>query len=171
MLAAVRLPAVDPLRLERALGIAVFLAALATIPATFAEAQDSDPLITGVADWLIWATFVLVYFALLVVAQHQGRHVRQRWFELLVIVISFPVLPGLLGMVRLGRLVRLARLLRLARFLVVVPLGLKSLRAVFGRPGLLYRSAVTALLVLAAGSLMAVVEPQTVKGGFWDGIW
>jgi voltage-gated potassium channel Kch len=88
--------------------------------------------------------------------------------KLAVVVISFPILPSLLALVRLARL---ARLLRLLRWTGVTTWGLAGLKAILGRRGLVYLAAVTTLLILVGGSCITVLEPETVKGGYGDGIW
>lgn len=79
-------------------------------------------------------------------------------------MVSFPLLPALFGLARLTRLIRLGRLLRLAR-------GFRALAGALGRRGLIYVVSLTVLAVLGAGALMATLEPATVKGGFWSGVW
>jgi voltage-gated potassium channel len=49
--------------------------------------------------------------------------------------------------------------------------GLTGLRTVLGRRGLLYVASATVLIICAGGSGLALLEPQTVRGGFADGIW
>ena len=42
---------------------------------------------------------------------------------------------------------------------------------ILGRRGLIYTLAITTLLILAGGGCLSIIEPETVKGGFGDGIW
>ena len=93
---------------------------------------------------------------------------RRHWLSVTVVVLSFPLLPGLLALVRLARLTRLARVLRLA---TAAPKGMKALRIILRRQALLAVAGATGLLVLAAAGLLALLEPEAVAGGYWDGIW
>jgi voltage-gated potassium channel len=45
------------------------------------------------------------------------------------------------------------------------------MKATTGRRGFVYVCAVFLLLVVMAGAIMSLVEPQTVKGNMWDGMW
>jgi voltage-gated potassium channel len=93
---------------------------------------------------------------------------RRAALPLIVVVLSFPKLPAILGLVRLARLARVFRALRLV---TVVARGIGALRAILGRRGVLHVSAVTLLIIIAGGGALALLEPQTVKGGFLDGVW
>lgn len=88
--------------------------------------------------------------------------------DLAVVLVSFPRLPNLLALVRLARLVRLLRLARLAS---VTTLGFAALKEILGRRGPLYTIAITGFLILVGGGCLSILEPETVKGGFGDGIW
>lgn len=155
-------------RLERIFLPVVIFAALLTIPLTIAEEQQGTTRTLIVADWLVWAVFAAEYCTLLATTRHRGRYLRDNLLGALIVVVSFPLLPSLFGLVRLARLLRI---LRLFRGLVVVGLALQGLRRVFARRGLLAALSMTVVLVAAAAVFMSAIEPQTVKGGFWAGIW
>jgi hypothetical protein len=38
-------------------------------------------------------------------------------------------------------------------------------------PWAVYTVAVTTLLILVGGGCLSILEPQTVRGGYGDGIW
>jgi voltage-gated potassium channel len=147
---------------------AVVVAALATIPLILEEERSNPSPGLVVADWVIWLVFLADYVVMAALAVDRRRYVRQNYLGLAVVVISFPLLPPLLGLVRLARRLRI---LRLARLILVASRGLPALRATLGRRGFLYVISVTALLVLVAGALMATIEPETVRGGFGAGVW
>jgi voltage-gated potassium channel len=146
----------------------VILAALITIPLTIAElnGQNGDSFL--IADWAIWSVFALDYGLGLALAEDRLRYVRGAWLLLLIVVLSVPVLPAVLGAVRLARLARAFRLVRLVAF---SSRALPALRATLGRRGLAYLIAVFLLLIAVAGAVMSIAEPQTVKGNLWDGMW
>jgi voltage-gated potassium channel len=49
--------------------------------------------------------------------------------------------------------------------------GLATLRAVAGRRELVEIGLITAAVMLGGGGLLALVEPDTVKGDYWSGVW
>jgi voltage-gated potassium channel len=150
------------------LEIAVILAALLSLPLTIVEINGQQGVSFLVADWIIWSAFVAEYLLALGLADNRPRFVRSAWLSLLVVLISFPLLPSVLAVVRLARVIRLLRLVRLVAFGArLVP----ALRSTIGRRGLVYVLALFLLLIVMAGATMSVVEPQTVKGNLWDGVW
>lgn len=150
------------------LEVAVILAALLSVPLTIVEVNGQNGTSFQVADWIIWSVFALDYVLGLSLAQDRRRYAFGAWLSLLVVVVSFPLLPALFGMVRLARL---ARLLRLVRLVVFGARLVTALKATVGRRGFLYVCALFLLLVVMAGAIMSLVEPQTVKGNMWDGMW
>ena len=150
------------------LEVVVILAALLSVPLTIVELNGQNGETFQIADWVVWSAFAIEYVLALAVADNRGRFVASAWLSLLVVVVSFPVLPALFGMVRLARLARLLRLVRLVAFGARL---VTALKATVGRRGFLYLCALFLLLVAMAGAIMSVVEPQTVKGNMWDGMW
>lgn len=143
----------------------IVAATLASIPVIVLQERETDHLLLPIADWGLWAVFLVEYLALLALARNRLLYVRQNWFNAAIVVLSFPGLPELLAMVRLARL---------ARFLRVILLTTRAVRALstaLGQPGLISVAAVTGLLIVGGGGALAVLEPATVKGGFWDGVW
>jgi voltage-gated potassium channel len=120
-----------------------------------------------VADWGVWAIFAAEYLILLVTAQERLDYVRATPINLLVVILSFPLLPALLGLVRLARLIRFLRLLRLAG---VTAKGIAGIKGVLVRRGFAYVAVAAFFLVLAGGTALAIIEPQTVRGHVVDGI-
>ncbi|MEO7650952.1 MAG: potassium channel family protein [Bryobacteraceae bacterium] len=160
-------PALDG-RFGWALNFAVVIATLATIPVIVLLDQGEQNPWLYKADWAIWAVFLLEYVIEITLSPSRSAYLRRNWLSPLVLVLSFPLLPDLLGAVRLARLVRLLRFTRLAG---VTMRGLDELRAVLARRGLLLVAVTTALLILAGAAALELVEPKTVKGGFTDGVW
>src|SRR4051794_16044314 len=83
-------------------------------------------------------------------------------------MLSYPHLPGIFGLVRLARLSRFLRLLRLVG---VTARAIDALRTVFWRRGMICMAAISGFILLAGGSALTMLEPQTVRGGFLDGVW
>lgn len=149
---------------ERIFEVLVLVAALATVPLIIVQERGVSNPAVAVADWLIWAIFAAEFTDEIIKSRNKRAAFRRSILSLTVVVVSFPLLPALFGLARLVRLSRLGRLLRLAR-------GFRALSGALGRRGLVYVISLAALSVLGAGALMSVIEPQTVKGGFWSGVW
>jgi voltage-gated potassium channel len=152
------------LRLE----VVVILAALLSVPLTIVEINGQNGTAFQVADWIIWSVFAVEYALALALAEDRRRFVLSAWLSLLVVVISFPLLPALFDLARLARIARLLRLIRLVAFAARL---VTAMKATTGRRGFVYVCAVFLLLVVMAGAIMSLVEPQTVKGNMWDGMW
>jgi voltage-gated potassium channel len=150
------------------LEVVVILAALLSVPLTIVEVNGQNGASFQAADWIIWSAFAIEYLLALTLADDRRRFVVSAWLSLLVVVISFPLLPALFGIVRLARLARLLRLVRLVAFGARL---VTALKATVGRRGFLYVLALFVLLLVMAGAIMSLVEPQTVKGNMWDGMW
>jgi voltage-gated potassium channel len=128
---------------------------------------SNDPEIAA-ANWLIWFIF-LAELVFLVAIDPPPRRLRGRYvFNLLVIVLTFPLLPAALEFLRLARLVRLAPVLRLVGS---VGLGARAFRTIFQRRGLLLVSALSVAAILIGGAVMTEFEPETVRGGYGSGVW
>jgi voltage-gated potassium channel len=152
---------------RRALDGLVFCGALATIPLVILLEQKPLPAWVQVADWAVWSVFVIEYVALLIAAPNRLRYVRRTPIHLLVVLLSLPSLPVLLGLVRLARLARFVRLLRVAG---VTARGIVGLKAILTRRGFVYVALTASVVVLAGGTGLALLEPETVRGRFLDGI-
>jgi voltage-gated potassium channel len=148
--------------------VVVILAALVSVPLTLAEVNGQTGDAFLVADWAIWSVFAGEYLLALALARNRRRHLVTAWLPLLVVVVSFPMLPAVFAMTRLARLSRLFRLVRLVAF---GARALPAIRSTLGRRGLLYVVAVFLMLITVSGAIMSVVEPQTVKGNMFDGMW
>jgi voltage-gated potassium channel len=158
-------------RLQATLEACVIVAAIVTIPLTVLQLRGHEHVGVDAADWVVWVVFAAEYTAMLAIARDRGRYVRENWLAAAVVVLSFPLLPALLAFTRLARLARLTRLVRLIRIVVVGIRGIAAIRFVFARRGLLYLAVITGFLIVAAGGLIVVVEPESVEGGFADGVW
>jgi voltage-gated potassium channel len=156
------------LELRKVLDMAAIVGALATIPMTLVQEHSASSSPWELIDWLIWTVFALEFIVVVASAPKANRLSWSIVLKFAVVVLSFPRLPNLLALARLARLVRPLRLLRLTS---VTAWGLDALREILGRRGVLHVAAVTTVLILVGGGCLSVLEPETVKGGFGDGIW
>jgi voltage-gated potassium channel len=155
-------------RFTRALEAAVLVGALATIPLTLLGEEDPAAKWVKVADWSVWAVFLLEYVVMVVVGPERSRYVRRNPLNLAVIVISYPHLPAIFGLVRLARL---SRFLRLLRLMSVTARAIEALRMIVLRRGVVLVTGISLLIIFAGGASLTLLEPATVKGGFGDGVW
>jgi voltage-gated potassium channel len=158
----------SPSRFRGALDVAIVLGALTTIPLTVLQEHGTRSPALNTMDWAVWSIFAIEFLFIVSFGPRVQILKPSTAADLAVVVLSFPLLPNLLGLVRLARLVRLLRLARLAG---VTARGLAALKEILGRRGLLYIVAITSLLILVGGGCLSILEPETVKGGYGDGIW
>ena len=146
----------------------VVVAAILTLPLTIAEVNGQEGNAFVLADWIVWLVFVVEYAVGFAVSQNRRRYVSSAWLGLVVVIVSFPLLPSLFALARLARIARLFRLVRLVAF---GARAIPALKASLGRRGLLYVLGLFVLLIVMSGALISVAEPETVHGNMWDGMW
>jgi voltage-gated potassium channel len=157
-------------RLARIFEPAVAGAAVATLPLILLETRFKSLLLDAL-DWALWAVFAVEFTVLLVTAPTRTRYLRSSWLSLAVVVLTFPLLPNLLFALRLARLARITSVLRVVRIGLVSMRGAKALRTILGRPGFVYVLGLTVIVIVVGGWLMSLLEPETVKGDIWSGVW
>lgn len=108
---------------------------------------------------------------MMAVVSDRWSYTRRNWLNVGIILLTLPVLPELFALLRLARLARLTRLFRLVRLAAVMARGLVGLKKALGHRGLVYVIAVTVALILGGGAAIALIEPESVPGGFWTGVW
>jgi voltage-gated potassium channel len=156
-------------RLRSVLDMAVVVGALATIPLTVLQEHGASSRALDALDWGVWGIFAIELLLLTSFAPRSEFLRASTAVKLIVVLLSFPLLPSLLALVRLARLGRLLRLMRLTG---VTVRGITAIRKILGRRGLIYVAVVTSLLILVGGGCLSILEPQTVKGGgYGDGVW
>lgn len=157
-------------RLGRIFTPLVIAAALVTLPLILLESRYNSPVLSAV-DWAVWAVFAVEFVVLLATAPSRARYLRSSWLSLAIVVLTFPLLPSLLSALRLARLAPVVGVLRVARIGLVSARGTQALRATVGRAGFLSVLGFTLIVLLISGALMSVLEPETVDGDFWSGVW
>jgi voltage-gated potassium channel len=120
------------------------------------------------ADYVIWAAFVIEYGVKLYLSPKRGQFVRRNVPDLVIIVVPF------LRPLRLVRSVRLLRLLRLSRVVAFAVEGLAEVRAVLTRRGLSYALLIVVVICFAGAGLVwefeRAVEGSNIKS-FTDALW
>jgi voltage-gated potassium channel len=98
----------------------VIFGALATIPLLIIEQTHlTGPwhYVAEIGDWTVWLIFVLDLLVMLALAKDRRDYLRSHPLDLIVIVLTPPILPVGLQWVRVLRVLRVVRLLRLPRLL------------------------------------------------------
>lgn len=146
----------------------MFLLAVAMVPIVVVQVTAQDPSVLAaaeVANGLIWIAFTFEYLYLLRRAADRGKFVRERWLDLLVILLSPPFLvpPELAS-------TRVLRLLRLVRLVAVIGRMHEGTGRATGRQGLAYVAALVAIFVFMGGISLYTLEPDRAPT-VWDGLW
>ena len=152
--------------------IPVMVAALAVIPVVIVEqiAVGGWETFFEIVNWLIWGAFTVEFAVVILLTDDRRAYARKAWLDLLVILVSFPLLGELFALTRLARLsrlVRVLRILRLAGLAAVAARGLTRLRRILRKRGLGYVTAAFVLIALVTGGLFAVFEGHSLVDGLW----
>ena len=102
------------------------------------------------------------------IASERTVYIKRNPLNLAVIVVSYPHLPIAFGLVRLARF---ARFLRVLRLVGVTARAIEALRTIFWRRGMVCVATISGFIILAGGAGLTLLEPQTVRGGFAEGVW
>jgi voltage-gated potassium channel len=148
----------------------VIAATLALIPVLIIETDVESGgwrTFASVANWVIWAIFLLELAFILVVAPRKAAALRAHWLDATIVVLTVPWFGSFLSSLRLARLARLLRLLRLGAILTRL-----VQRERFVTRGNAFRlvGLLTVLVVAVSGAVEALVDEGDVHSA-WDGIW
>lgn len=155
-------------RLRRALDLLVMLAAMVSVPLTIAELHGNDEPALLALDWAIWLVFVFDAALIGYSAPDWPARLRRGWLAYLLVALTLPAAPALLHGLRWVRLLRIVRLLRLA---FVATRAVHVAKRTLGHRGFLYVAAVNAVVIAAGAGAISAVEPEVVKGDYWNGLW
>jgi voltage-gated potassium channel len=157
-------------RVTHSLEWAIVVLALLVVPVTLIEESDvsgSWRSIAVVGNWVIWLGFAAELTYVLRVAPRKRAALRAHWLDVVIVVLTAPVLPALLSFLRLARLLRL---LRLARLTALASRALAAERLLTSRQGFRYIGLATVLLVILAGFAISVADREHFSSP-WVGIW
>ncbi len=148
------------------------VAALAVLPVVIGEqiAVGGWETLFEIVNWLIWAAFTVEFAVVILLTDDRLAYARKAWLDLMVILLSFPLLGDLFALTRLARLSRLVRVLRLLRLAGLAAASARSLthlRRVLRKRGLGYATAAFVLIALATGGLFALFEGHSLVDGLW----
>lgn len=153
-------------RVEKWLEIPILLAAVSVIPTILIqESSLGEPwqTIANVMNWTSWSIFALELVLMLALVPDRWKWLRTHPLEVLIVVLSPPVLPGSLHGIRVLRLFRLVRLL---------PIG-PIARRTFSLEGLRYAAVMAVVTILGGGAAFTAVEEghNAAVTSTWDGVW
>ena len=123
-----------------------------------------------ILNWLIWAAFTLEFAVVILLTDDRSAYARKAWLDLLVILVSLPLLGELFALHPTGAIVTPcpgASPSPLGGFAAVAARGLTRLRRILRKRGLGYVTAAFALIALATVGLFAVFEGHSLVDGLW----
>lgn len=142
----------------------MLIAAILVIPTIAIEQLSADTsvwaVIAGVLNWVIWIVFALEAVLLFSASENKLRWVRKHPLELMIVILSTPVMPPGLQSTRALRLLRLVRLARVATLT----------RTMFSLKGLYWAAFLSLILVIGGGAAFTIVE-KVQDLTYWDGIY
>jgi voltage-gated potassium channel len=146
----------------------VLAAALLLIPVVVIDTDvksGSWQTFANVANWVIWGVFLIEVVLVLGVARRRGQAIRAHWFDIAIVLLTFPAYGAVLSSLRVLRLVRLFRLFRLW---AILARALQAERRLSSREAFRFAALVT--VVVVAGAVEATVDEHDFTTT-WDGIW
>jgi len=147
----------------------MIVAALLVVPVVVLdETQHGGTLSTvgAVLNWVIWTAFATELVVLLVRAPDRAGWLWRHPFDIALVILTPPFLPGALQALRLARVMRLVRVLRLLRLARTA----RSARTLFAPQSLSWAALLTALVVIGGGAAFVEAEPAQHLS-LNDGVW
>jgi voltage-gated potassium channel len=149
---------------ERRLEIPLMIAAALTLPMVIITESHPGGALEQIADilnWVTWLAFAFELVVMLAVVPDRKAWLRRHPLDIVIVVLTPPILPPGLQGLRVLRLLRLLRLLQLTRIS----------REIFTQRGLHYAAMLALVTVIAGGALFDVLERDQEHLSTWDGIY
>lgn len=151
-------------RVEEALNVPMMIAAALTLPMVAITEAHPGGLLEDVAEilnWVTWSAFVIELAVMMSVVPDRRAWLRRNPLDLILVVVTPPVLPpGLQGL----------RVLRLLRLLGLQPLA-RLTRRLFSLQGLHYAALLSVLTAIGGGALFVALESENQHLTTWEGIY
>lgn len=147
----------------------MLVAALLVVPVVIIDETHpggSLGMVGAVLNWAIWTAFAAELLAHLAQARNRGGWLWRHPFDVALVVLTPPFLPGALQVLRLARVMRLVRVLRLLRLARTA----RSARTLFAPQSLSWAALLTALVVIGGGAAFTEAE-HAQHLSLDDGIW
>ena len=152
------------IRVRERLNTPMLIAAALTIPTVAITESTPHGTLRDVAivlNWITWLAFLIELVTMLAVVDNRWTYIRRHPLDLIIVVLTPPVLPAGLQSLRVLRLLRLLRLFRLAQLS----------RDVFSLEGLRYALLLAFLTVIGGGAIFNAFERQSQHLSFWEGTY
>ncbi len=126
--------------------------------------------------YIIWALFVLDFLLELLIAPHKGTYLRTHWLTAISLVLPTFRVFALLRVIRILSASEAVRSLGLLRVVTSLNRGMGALALTFGRRGIGFVLALTAIVIFVGSAGMAYFERPAASGGaglagYWDALW
>jgi voltage-gated potassium channel len=147
-------------RVERFFNVPVIVAAVLSLPVIVVEETSVGNVLKDVAavlNWAIWIVFAAELVAMLWVVPDRWRWLVRNPLDVMIVVLTPPVLPAGLQALRFLRLIRLLKLVQVSR-------------QVFSFQGVRNAALLALLTIIGGGAAFAAVEKDQDLD-LWDGIW
>lgn len=129
----------------------------------YVQLQVDGSLQHTISDWIIWGFFISETILISFLVNHPTQYLRNNWVNLLIIIFSFPLIwhifPHAAGL----------RLLRLVVLFSLIIQASKTLQQVLGRNNLGSTLITSFFIIVVAGTLMSIIDPNVNTP--IDGIW
>jgi len=150
-------------RVEGRLRVPLIVAALLAIPTIVVQESDLGnawEILAAVLDWCIWAMFAANLAIMLSIVPDRRRWLINNPLDVLIVVLTPPIVPATFKLARALPIVRLVWLMAVA----------PRLRKIFSLEGLRYAALIVFTVVAGGGVLFVAVEPGQDLST-WDGLW
>jgi voltage-gated potassium channel len=150
-------------RVAERLNTPMLIAAALTLPTVATTESHPGGALEKIAiglNWVTWLAFVVELGVMLSVVPDRRAWLRRHPLDVIIVVLTPPILPAGLQSLRVLRLFRLLRLLRLAQLS----------REVFSLEGLRYALLLSLLTAVGGGALFVAFE-KNQHLDVWDGIY
>ncbi|MFL5872610.1 MAG: potassium channel family protein [Solirubrobacterales bacterium] len=151
------------IRIREKLNTPMLIAAALTVPmVAITESKPGGTLedVAVVLNWVTWVAFLIELVVMLWVVPDRKAWLRHHPLDVVIVVLTPPVLPAALQSLRALRLLRLLRLLRVAELS----------REVFSLEGVRYALLLALLTVVAGGAAFTGFE-RSQHLSFWEGCY
>lgn len=151
-------------RVAEILDTPMLIAAALTIPTVAINESHPGGTLEGIAatlNWITWLAFGVELVVMLAVVPNRREWLRRHPLDVIIVVLTPPVLPPGLQSLRSLRLLRLLRLVRLAELS----------RRVFSLRGVYYSALLALLAVIAGGALFKAFERENQALTFWESLY
>lgn len=152
------------IRAEQLMNTPLMIAAALTLPCVILTETRETGLLAEIAtilNWGTWLAFAIELVVMLVLVPDRLKYLKHHPVEIVIVLLTPPILPASLQALRAIRLLRLVRLLKLTQLS----------KSAFSPQGLMYASLMTLVVALIGGTVFRTFEASNQKISEWDSIY